>query len=102
MREFKPFVFYNKVGDQLEVKWSEVAPVAEWINPSLTLLRDPEDEKKVIGVEIMGFRQCFVHGGIRIDPDYDESSPLTKEEEEELDSKLKELGFQVSETDVGD
>jgi len=55
----------------------------------------------VIGVNITDFRHYFQHCGIRIDPDYDESPPLTKEEQEEMNRNLRKMGFIISE-DVGD
>jgi hypothetical protein len=101
VREFKPFVLYNKIGDMLEVQWDSCAVVAQWVNHKLTILRDPEDEERIVGVQITGFRQYFMHAGIRIDPEYDEAPPLTKEEEEELNELLRSVGLTINE-DVGD
>jgi len=91
MREFKPIVWYNETGDTLEIKWDGVAPVAQWINHKLTLLRSPEDREEIIGVQITGFRQYFLHAGVKLDPEYDEVPPLTPEEEAEMEEHMKKI-----------
>lgn len=90
MRDFKPSVWYNETGDQLEVLWSDEAYFAQWKNEYLTLLRSVDDEKKIIGIEITNFRRAFLFAGLRFDREYDEA-PLTSEEKEEVEKKLQEV-----------
>jgi len=94
-RDFRPGLFYNEPGDQLEVIWKDELGVAKWINQYLTLKLSIEDEKEVIGVIITNFRESFEHNGIRIDVDYEEN-PITDEERIELIEQFKSFGFNIS------
>ena len=94
-REFKPGLFYNETGDQLEVYWKDGLGVAKWINQYVTLMLSIEDEKDVIGVIITNFRSSFEHNGIRIDSDYEEN-PITDEEKLELVKQLESFGFNTN------
>jgi len=51
VEEFKPFVYYNKDGDLIEVYWTNDDYYAEWINHNLSIYRHMETNE-IIGVEI--------------------------------------------------
>ena len=50
--EFRPFAFFNRVGDMLEVGLHAGDPVAHFLSPNLTVHRDSNDDK------ILGFNIC--------------------------------------------
>jgi len=86
-REFKPFVTYNEIGDQLEVHWSSEMGVGHWVNSRLTLMRSMINDE-IIGLVLTGFRSGFIFSGFKLDKDVDESPPLTPEEREQVDKIL--------------
>ena len=53
-KEEEPRMWYNKDGDQIEIKWSNDMHVAHYINPLVTLYYSIIDKTKLIGLEICG------------------------------------------------
>jgi len=89
MEKFKPIVWYNELGDILEVKWEEEGGFSEWVNPILTVTHPFDNSGKIIGLQIWGYKRNFIHSGIRLDAGYDESEELTEEDKEWFYSVLK-------------
>ena len=95
MKEYKPVVYYNEIGDNLDIIWDRnVAQLACWKNKYVTILRSAANREKIIGVQITGFRRLFKHAGVRIDPSYEED-PATPDEMREAYDIMKKAGFDV-------
>lgn len=66
-KEFRPNVFYNKEGDQLEVYLKNNSYVGNYIDPYITTFKmidenTGEDLDKFMGVEISGIRRMLGNG----------------------------------------
>lgn len=51
-----PGIFYNDVGDMLEVFLEKEPAVAEWLNCDITILRGRKT-KKIVGIQISSIRK---------------------------------------------
>lgn len=76
----KKFPWYNEGGDQIEYQNKDIAAVAEWIDPFLTILRDYEDNS------IVGAVLCEVKHWID-----GEKVELTAEQKIEMHKKLEAI-----------
>lgn len=59
-QEFKPFVFYNKAGDGLQIYLEDKGYVCQWVNNGLDLMYDIEDRTKIIGLNIWGLKKLLL------------------------------------------
>jgi hypothetical protein len=57
-KKFKPEVFYNRIGDQLEFQTENVAVVAEQLNENLIILHS-EIDNKVVGFKILNVKSLI-------------------------------------------
>jgi hypothetical protein len=59
-QEFKPFAFYNKVGDFLDIYWDDDPHYVEWLNSNVEIKRSFEDESKIVGAYVWGIKKILL------------------------------------------
>lgn len=65
---WKPHVYYNEEGDILDVTLSNVAYIARWLTPHITILIEINEEGKetgeIVGFQIWGLKHVITSGDL--------------------------------------